>query len=83
VATGILVDVRQKNGEEYEPSYIRGMLDSFERHRKRKNYGISLISGYEFYKARDVLKCKQKDLKKKEKEICQSVLSNTTKYLIA
>jgi hypothetical protein len=55
--------VRQKNGEEYE------------RHLKRKNYGISLISGYEFCKARDVLKCKQKDWKKKEKEICQSVLN--------
>ena len=62
-----IVDVRQKNGEEYEPSYIRGMLGSFERHLKRKNYGISLISGYEFYKARDVLTCKQKDLKKKGK----------------
>jgi hypothetical protein len=34
-----IVDVRQKNGEEYEPSYLRG----FERHRKRKNYGISVI----------------------------------------
>lgn len=51
------VGVRQKNGEEYEPSYLRGMLGSFERHLKRKNYGISLISGYEFCKARDVLKC--------------------------
>jgi hypothetical protein len=37
------VGVRQKNGEEYEPSYLRGMLGSFERHLKRKNYGISLI----------------------------------------
>ena len=62
-----VVNVRQKNGEEYEPSYLRGMLGSFERHLKRKNYGISLISGYAFYKARDVLTCKQKDLKKRGK----------------
>lgn len=48
----IVVGVRQKNGEEYEPLYSRGMLGSFERHLKRKNYGISLISGYEFCKAR-------------------------------
>ena len=61
------VGVRQKNGEQYEPSYLRGMLGSFERHLKRKNYGISLICGYEFCKARDVLKCKQKDWKKKRK----------------
>ena len=46
------VGVRQKNGEQYEPSYLRGMLGSFERHLKRKNYGISLISGYEFYNFR-------------------------------
>jgi len=25
-----VVGVRQKNGEEYEPSYLRGMLGSFE-----------------------------------------------------
>jgi hypothetical protein len=31
------VGVRQKNGEQYEPSYLRGMLGSFERHLKRKN----------------------------------------------
>jgi hypothetical protein len=61
------VGVRQKNGEEYEPSYLRGILGIFEHHHKRNNYGISLISGYEFCKARDVLKCKQKDLKKKRK----------------
>jgi hypothetical protein len=28
---------------------------------------LALSGGYEFYKARDVLKCKQKDLKKKGK----------------
>jgi len=57
------VGVRQKNGEEYEPSYLRGMLGSFERHLKKLNYNTSLIFGYEFSKAREVLKCKQKNLK--------------------
>ena len=31
----VFVGVRQKNGEEYEPSYLRDMLGSFERHHKR------------------------------------------------
>ena len=30
------VGVRQKNGDEYEPSYLRGMLGSFERYLKKK-----------------------------------------------
>jgi hypothetical protein len=32
----LFVGVRQKNGEEYEASYLRGMLCRFERHLKRK-----------------------------------------------
>ena len=31
-----LVGARQKNGQEYEPSYLRGMLSSYERHLKRQ-----------------------------------------------
>ena len=56
--------VRKRTGEEYEPVTLRSMMSSFERYLKRHNYGISLISGYEFSKVREVLKCKQKDLKK-------------------
>ena len=33
----LFVEVRQKNGEDYEVSYLRGILCSFERHLKRKN----------------------------------------------
>jgi hypothetical protein len=40
------------------------MISSFERYLKRHNYGLSLVSGYELGKFREVLKCKQKDLKK-------------------
>ena len=59
-----IVSVRQKNGDEYEPVTLRSMISSFERYLKRHNYGISLVAGYEFAKLREVLKCKQKDLKK-------------------
>jgi hypothetical protein len=31
-----LVGARQKNGQEYEPFYLRGMLSSYERHLKRQ-----------------------------------------------
>jgi len=43
------------------------MLGSFERHLKHQNYNVSLIKGYEFSKCREILKCKQKDLKKQGK----------------
>lgn len=58
-----LVSVRTKSGEEYEPSTLRGMLGSFERHLKRHRYQYSLISSFEFAQCREALKAKQKDLK--------------------
>jgi len=58
-----LVGVRQKNCQEYEPSYLRGMLSSYERHLKRHRYGYSIIKDHEFSRTREVLKCKQKKLK--------------------
>lgn len=58
------VCVRQKNGAEYQPSYLRGILGSIERYLKRHRYGHSLISGYTFAATREALASKQKDLKK-------------------
>ena len=59
-----LVSVRQQNGDEYEPVTLRSIVGSLERYLKRHSYGCSLISGNEFSKSREVLKCKQKDLKR-------------------
>jgi hypothetical protein len=59
--------VRQKNGNEYEPSYLRGMFGSFERYLRRHRYSVSLIKGHEFSRSKEVLKCKQKNLKKQGK----------------
>lgn len=58
-----LVSVRTKSGEEYEPSTLRGMLGSFERHLKRHRYQYSLISSFKFAQCREALKAKQKDFK--------------------
>ena len=59
-----LVSVCQQNGDEYEPVTLRSIVGSLERYLKTHSYGCSLISGNEFSKSREVLKCKQKDLKK-------------------
>ena len=59
--------MRPKNGQEYEPSYLRGMMSSYERHLKRHRYGYSIIKDHEFSRPREVLKCKQNNLKTKGK----------------
>ncbi len=61
------VSVRTKEGKEYEPSSLRGMLASFERHLKSKSYSNSLITGLVFEKTRKALTSKQKLLKKQGK----------------
>jgi hypothetical protein len=57
--------VFHKHGACYHAHFLR--LRPFLFLFAFRYYGINLISGYEFCKARDVLKYKQKDLKKKGK----------------
>ena len=59
-----IVSVRQKSGKEYEPSYLRGMMNSFERHLRNKNYQYSINNSPEFATARKALQSKQVQLKK-------------------
>jgi len=59
-----ILSVRTKEGKEYEPSSLRGMVASFERHLKRKSYPVSIISDLAFEKLRKTLQSKQKQLKK-------------------
>ena len=58
---------RAKKGEEHEPSSLRGILSSVERHLRRAGYGKSLIKDNDFQKTRDALKAKQKELKRQGK----------------
>ncbi|XP_033727679.1 glutamine-rich protein 1-like [Pecten maximus] len=44
------MSVRQKDGLEYEPTSLRGMLGSFERVLKQRKYGESLITSVCFSK---------------------------------
>ena len=63
------IGVRNQKGEEYEPSTLRGMEGSFDRHLRENDYGpgLSLITSVQFAKSRDALKSKQKALKSQGK----------------
>lgn len=58
------VSVRKADGEDYEPSSLRGMMCSFDRVLRRHNYGFQISKDSEFGKVRDVLSAKQTQLKK-------------------
>ena len=59
-----IVSVRQKSGKEYEPSYLKGMMNSFGRHLRNKNYRYSIQHSPQFASARRALQTKQVLLKK-------------------
>ena len=55
--------VKKKDGSEYEPSSLRSYICSIDRYLKSKNYNVSIAHDIRFFKAREVLKLKQKQLK--------------------
>ena len=59
-----ILAVRKKNGEEYEPTTLRGFIASVERYLKKCQYSESVITGQNFTRTREVLKSKQKQLKR-------------------
>ena len=59
-----MLAVRKKNGEEYEPTTLRGLIVSAERYLKKCEYIESVITGQNFTRTREVLKSKQKQLKR-------------------
>ena len=58
-----IISVRTKDGKDYEPSSLRSLLASFERHLKKNNYSASIMNDLVFEKTRKVLLSKQKELK--------------------
>ena len=56
--------VRRKDGEDYEPTSLRSLIGSFERHLKNNNYPASIMNDREFELTRRSLQAKQKELKK-------------------
>ena len=60
----LIISVRAKD---YEPSSLRSLRASFERHLKENSSSASIMNDLVFEKARKVLLSKQKELKKKGK----------------
>ena len=54
---------RTKTGKDYEPSSLRGILASIERHLSRSSYSKTIFKDSDFKKTRDALKAQQKQLK--------------------
>lgn len=59
-----LFSVRKRSGEEYEPTTLRGFIASVDRYLIKFRYSESIITGQSFTNTRDVLKSKQKQLKR-------------------
>ena len=62
-----IVNVRRRDGEEYEPGSLRGFFSSIDRHLRRHCYGETFVESDVFSGARDALKARQIDLKKQGK----------------
>ncbi|XP_021338920.1 zinc finger MYM-type protein 2-like [Mizuhopecten yessoensis] len=58
------MSVRKVDGSEYEPNSLRSMMSSFDRQLRRFNYGHAIITSPLFAQVREVLKSKQKQLKR-------------------
>ena len=68
--SNFIISVRTKDGKEYEPGSLRGMISSFDRHMRKRAYRVAIMSSSpEFAKTRKIyaLKAKQRDLKSQGK----------------
>ena len=50
-----ILAVKKKNGDEYEPTTLRGFISSIERYLKKYRYSESIITGQNFTRTREVL----------------------------
>ena len=57
-----LLQVRKKDGEQYEPASLRSFVSSFDRYLRKKDYSSTIMEGKEFRKTKEVLVAKQKEL---------------------
>ena len=56
--------MRKADGSNYEPNTLRGLMSSYERHLRRHDYEYSLTNSIQFAKLREVMKSKQRELKR-------------------
>ena len=62
-----ILSMKRKDGKDFEPSSLRGMFSSFNRHLKECKYPVSVIEDVVFERARKCLEAKNKQLKKEGK----------------
>ena len=53
-------EVKNKNGEDYEPDSLRVMIAALDRHLKDKHYLLSIVKDREFHSFKQVLEVKAK-----------------------
>ena len=47
-----LLQVRKKDGEQYEPSSLKSFVSSFDRYLRKKDYSSTIMDGKEFQKTK-------------------------------
>ena len=62
-----LLQVRKKNGEQYELTLLTSFVSSFDRYLRKKGYPSTVMEGKELRKTKDALVAKQKEQKKEGK----------------
>ena len=63
----LILSVKRKDGQDYEPSSLRGLFSSFNRYLKERKYSASIIEDIVFDQARKCLEARSKQLKKEGK----------------
>ena len=62
-----IVSVKRKDGQDYEPSSLRGLIASFNRYFKELSYPASIMEDAAFEQTRKCLEARNKQLKKQGK----------------
>ena len=78
-----ILSVKLKDGKDFEPSTLRGLFLSFNRHLKECKYPVSVIEDVVFDRARKYLEAKNKQLKLKEGKGNRLKVHLTPKYFFA
>jgi len=58
------VEIRKKDGTDYEPDSLKVMQAALDRYLRHKNYLVSIITGREFTKSQETLDAKVKQLRR-------------------
>ena len=79
--TKFYVEIRKKDGTDYEPDSLRVMQAAIDRYLRHKSYPVSIITGREFTKSQETLdaKAKQSNFAAREKENGQTKYSHIAK----